>query len=262
MRPGDRQRIFYEFERWGFDQRGWSPRTREQYYTRAKRADGWLQANRNVSLFVAKSDDLKAFLFSTTKSARARNNVRQALVGFGDFLVDRGFHEVNPALTLPRLREPDLIPKALDVDQARQIVAAAKALGPMTDALMCVFLYAGLRRAEAQMLEWRDVDLERGWLRFIGKGHKQRVVPLHDRAHQALDRWRLMSLEARWVFRHHGMKVAPSPRPICATSCETLATSPGLSICTRTYCAIPLRRACWREAPTYAALRKCSGIAS
>src|SRR6266511_1660016 len=82
-----RERIFMEFERWGFDERGWLPNTRDKYYRTVVIADHWLQQNRGRSLLWATTRDMKAWLFSTTPDPRSRNNRRQALVAFGAFML-------------------------------------------------------------------------------------------------------------------------------------------------------------------------------
>jgi integrase/recombinase XerC len=213
--------LLIAFERWGFDERGWSSLTRKQYRGRVEAADAWLQTKRSVSVVWAKPADLKAYLFSTPPTARNRNNIRQALIGFGYFLIDQGFGQVNAALSLPRLPEPGSIPKALVEQLLQRLDGAARTLGPMTDALFCLLFWAGLRKNEARTLEWGHVD--EGWVRFKGKGGKERAVPLHWRAQEALGKWHVECPDPRWVF--------PSPklpdRPISERYVHTLISEVG-----------------------------------
>jgi integrase/recombinase XerD len=199
-----RDEFFRAFDRWGFDQRGWSNVTRLKYYTRALAADRWLVEHRGASLMWARPRDLQAYLFSTPPTARNRNNIRQALVGFGDFLVAQGIAAENPALALPRLREPELLPKALEAEQARRIAAAARVLGGEVEPLALLLLYCGLRRTEARLLEWSSFDDSFRWVRFPGKRGRVRAIPVHADARRALRSWRIANDDARWVF--------PSPR--------------------------------------------------
>lgn len=199
-----KDQVLLEFERWGFDVKGWANATRSKYLRRVKAADAWLEENRGTSILWAKPDDLKAYVYSTTTSARNRNNVRQALVGFYDFMVDRGWIDVNPALALSRLPEPQLLPKALDVDQASRILAALQVMNPMDALMVTLMLYGGLRKSEVRLLQWRDVSADNEWVTVNGKGSKQRMIPLHETAQDALIRWRVQAVDAQWVF--------PSPR--------------------------------------------------
>lgn len=195
-----RDELFREFERWGFDEKGWSPRTRETYGRRARNADAWLVENRGVSLLFAGPKDLQAYLFSTPPTSRNRNNVRQALVGFGGFAVDKGLAQVNSALGLPRLPEPISIPKALECSVAQRIDVAARTLPMMERCLILTFLYTGLRKSEARLLEWSMFDEDFTYVRFAGKRGRVREVPIHDVLQPELRLWRALSTEARWVF--------------------------------------------------------------
>jgi len=153
---------------------------------------------------MAKRPDLEAFLFSRPPTARTRNHLRAVLMGFGEFLIERAAATENLASGLPRIREPQDIPKALEPDAARRVLAAARAVGGIVEVLVMVLIYGGLRKSEARLLEWSDVDEDCSWVRFRGKGGKTRAVPLHRDARQVLRTWRLEAWDPRWVF--------PSPR--------------------------------------------------
>jgi len=216
-----RERIFMEFERWGFDERGWLPNTRDKYYRTVVIADHWLQQNRGRSLLWATTRDMKAWLFSTTPDPRSRNNRRQALVAFGAFMLAQEMGEVNHALGLPRLQEPRALPKALTAQEARALLVVAPAFGPMANAMMHMFLYAGLRLTECRTLKW--VYVEEAWLRFKGKRQKEREIPLHPDAVAALRRWEVHEQSAEWIF--------PSPfnssRPLSKTTAQEIVRKVG-----------------------------------
>ena len=199
--------VFRQFQEWGWDEKGWSTTTRRSYFQRVTAADRWLTENLSVSVIYASQKDLKKYLFSTPPSAQNRNAIRQALIGFGEFLVDQGYAEANNALAIKRLPAPDPIPKALEVKAAHLVEVAAKHTGAMEEAMVLVFLYAGLRLHELIRLEWRHLDGE--WLKFIGsKGRgdagKPRNVPLPENVIRAIQRWKSKANSPRWMF--------PSPR--------------------------------------------------
>lgn len=204
MSARKRDELLREYERWGFDERGWAPRTREKYVQRAKVADDWLLLNRSTSLLWASQKDLQAYLFSTTPNACNRNNIRQALVGFGAFCIARGLVQSNQALGLPRLTEPDSIPKAHERGVAERIDAIAQTLRLVDQVLVLTYLYTGLRKSEARLLEWSMFDEAFEWVRFAGKRGRIREVWIADELRSPLRRWRAESSEAQWVF--------PSPR--------------------------------------------------
>jgi site-specific recombinase XerD len=75
-----------------------------------------------------------------------------------------------------RLREPRRLPRGLDRDELRGLIGSFR-----TDrdrAIAGLMVFSGLRTAEVLGLSVRDVDIGRGWVRVIGKGDKERRVPL------------------------------------------------------------------------------------
>ncbi len=75
-----------------------------------------------------------------------------------------------------RLREPRRLPRALDRDELRALIGSLR-----TDrdrAIAGLMVFSGLRSAEVLSLHVRDVDIARGWVQVVGKGNKERRVPL------------------------------------------------------------------------------------
>lgn len=212
MSSRQRSRVFTEFSKWGFDRKGWAPRTREKYYQRALACEFWLLQNRGRSITAAAPKDFQAFLFSTPPTARNRNNIRQALIAFCDFLTDVGYTETNNASGLPRLPEPRHLPKSLTSQQASAVLDASHIFTAEKQALIHVLVYAGLRKSEARLLERSHVV---GWeyLQFMGKGSRERVVPIHPELRVSLRRWLASNPDPRWVF--------PSPRRLGEPISET-----------------------------------------
>lgn len=75
-----------------------------------------------------------------------------------------------------RLREPRRLPRGLDPDEARALLASFRSWRDR--AIAGLMLLSGLRSAEVLGLRVRDVDVARGWVRVTGKGDKERSVPL------------------------------------------------------------------------------------
>lgn len=226
-----RDTLFTEFSKWGWDVRGWSPVTRKRYFQRARAADAWLTEHRSVSIFWATPKDLQAYLFSTVPTARNRNNIRQALVGFGAFLVERGRIQVNPAIQLPRLEEPIDFPKALEPEQAARLEVGARVLGGRTEAYALTLLYLGLRREESRTLQWSMFSEDMRWVRVRGKRQRVRILPVSPELRPVLARSRVESDDAEWVFpstRHLGRPMSTSHIRDVIRPLAELADIPGL----------------------------------
>jgi len=99
---------------------------------------------------------------------------------------------------------PQGIPKALDEGQVTALLGAVEGDGPRAQrdrALLEVLYATGIRISEATGLDLDDLDLEDGLLRVLGKGDKERVVPIGRTARAVLEQYlrdgRLQSRAAR-----------------------------------------------------------------
>lgn len=132
-----------------------------------------------------------------------------ALRAFFRFHLRVGTLAQNPAasLRMPKVRKP--LPTFLTVDAAIEVVetpAAADALS-LRDRAMLELLYgSGVRVGELVGLDLQDVDLARGEARVLGKGNKERVVPLGRVCVEAL----MTYLPARLSLHPRGR---PLPEP-------------------------------------------------
>lgn len=120
--------------------------------------------------------------------ARARSAVRQWL----KFLVGDGILDADPTTRVeaPRFRQP--LPVVLSEARVEALLAAPDPSTPLgaRDAAMIEVLYAsGLRVSELVGLRRDQVDAEVGLLRVRGKGDKERLVPIGDRALAAIGRY-------------------------------------------------------------------------
>ena len=112
-----------------------------------------------------------------------------ALRSFLKFLVRRGVLERNPARAVRGPRLPKKLVSFLPVDDAVTLMDAAppRASSRERDHAIVELLYAsGVRVSELTGLDLDDVDLDRGVLRVVGKGRKERMVPFGEVAGDAV----------------------------------------------------------------------------
>ncbi|WP_226913370.1 site-specific tyrosine recombinase XerD [Gephyromycinifex aptenodytis] len=114
-----------------------------------------------------------------------------AVRGFHRFLLLEGETEQDPAADITPPRPVQRLPKAITIDAVERLIdATAFGEGPMPlrDRALIELLYGtGARISEAIGLDVDDLDLESGQVRLLGKGNKQRIVPLGRYASRALD---------------------------------------------------------------------------
>ncbi len=109
-----------------------------------------------------------------------------AVKSFFNFLVSEGTLEKNPTegISGPKVGKP--LPKALSVSEIERLLEQPDRISTpeaRRDKAMLELLYAtGMRVTELISLNVRDADLKAGFVRCFGKGSKERIIPIHNRA--------------------------------------------------------------------------------
>lgn len=111
---------------------------------------------------------------------------------FFRFSVAETFITEDPAATIESPRVRNSLPRFLTIQEVDRLLAvpdASTVLGVRDRALIEVMYSAGLRVSELCGLQLTDIHFEDGYLSCIGKGNKQRLVPLGRRALEVLQRY-------------------------------------------------------------------------
>lgn len=130
-----------------------------------------------------------ADLHETGLQARSVARHLSTLRTYGHWLVDRGILQENPALLVDLPRQGHDLPDVLSQDEVGRLLAAPGLVGErnLRDSAMLETLYAtGLRVSELVNLLLADVDFDRGLVRCVGKGRKERLVPIGEVARARL----------------------------------------------------------------------------
>jgi integrase/recombinase XerC len=114
------------------------------------------------------------------------------------YLIREGRCRLDPSAGIPTPRGEKRLPRPLPVDDCVRLMETPRSPGPdaaatpaeRRDRALVELLYgAGLRIGELVALDVRDLDLHRGDVRVLGKGGKERVVPVPAAARAALAAW-------------------------------------------------------------------------
>jgi integrase/recombinase XerD len=135
--------------------------------------------------------------------------------GFYRFAFGEGLIDVDVAAHLDLPRMPRLVPETLTVGEVERLLDAAGSddVGDprLRDRVLLELLYAaGLRVSEAVRLDLEDVSLDGAFVRVIGKGDKERLVPIGEVAIDVLRRW-LDGPRATLLALHHVAPVRGGP---------------------------------------------------
>jgi len=159
----------------------------------------------------ATSDDLRRYFAARAKSGLGARSAARRLSAFRQFfhfLVVEGARHDDPTRALDAPRLPRALPKYLDEGETEALIeAVGKRTGPEGARLACLveLLYgAGLRVSELVGLPLAAAQRDPRFLLVRGKGDKERLVPLGEKARAALAAY----LEERWRFLQDG-KTSP-----------------------------------------------------
>jgi len=114
-----------------------------------------------------------------------------AIKSFFHFLVGEGFIKDDPTATLDSPRVKKYLPRAIsqeDVEKLLEATATRDSPRALRDRAILELLYAtGMRVSELVALNTGDVDLASASVRCFGKGGKERIIPVYERAVQAIN---------------------------------------------------------------------------
>lgn len=183
----DEQELLREFIDSLWLERGLSPHTRNAYLTDLRGFALWL-AGRGSSLRQAGREAILDHLgWRLQQGYQARSTARllSALRTFYRYLLRERLIDEDPTLQveLPQLGKP--LPKSLSEAEVEALLAApdiAEPLGLRDRAMLEVLYACGLRVSELVALSLEQINLRQGVVRVLGKGSKERLVPLGEEA--------------------------------------------------------------------------------
>ncbi|MCL1091542.1 tyrosine recombinase XerC [Shewanella profunda] len=124
-------------------------------------------------------------------SPRSLSLCLSAVKQWGEFLLREGMIAVNPAKGLSAPKQAKPLPKNIDVDSITHLLEI-EGTDPLTlrdKAMMELFYSSGLRLAELAALNLSSVQYDLREVRVLGKGNKERIVPVGSYAIKALEAW-------------------------------------------------------------------------
>jgi integrase/recombinase XerD len=168
-----------------------APRTVDAYRRDLADLSAWLGG----SPADATTDRLAEYVATMRAEGKAATTISRRIAAARSFYrhqVLLGARTDNPAAELELPRRRRTLPRTLSPGEAERLIEAAAGTTPrsLRDRALVELLYgAGLRVSEAVGLERSAVDLEGRLVRCIGKGSKERVVPIGRQAVEALRRY-------------------------------------------------------------------------
>ena len=175
-------------------EKGYSANTLDAYMRDVDKLLRYL-AVEQVNILDVKLEDLEhfaAFISDLGIGPRSLARILSGVRQFYRFLVIDGYLEVDPTELLESPKQPDHLPEVLstaEVDLLEQAIDLSKWEGHRNRAIIEVLFSCGLRVSELTNLKLSNLYIEEQYIRVMGKGSKERLVPISPRALDELNYW-------------------------------------------------------------------------
>ena len=175
-------------------ERGLSNNSVAAYELDFKRLKTYMEEH-HIDVVQATFDDLQSFVFDTFKtiySAKTQARLLSSVHSFYRFLLYHHYIEQDPSelLEMPRIEKH--LPEVLTVQEIDDMIAhidMSKPEGHRNRAIIEMLYGSGLRVSELTDLRLSNIYRQDGYMRIIGKGNKQRLVPLSPESDKQLGYW-------------------------------------------------------------------------
>jgi integrase/recombinase XerD len=198
-------------------EKGLSPNTLSSYRRDLQQYADWLAGAGRGDLLLADNGALLAYLgwrIQQGRSARSTARFLSCVRGFYRYQLREGAVQQDPTLDIdsPKLGRP--LPKSLSEAEVEALLGAPDIELPLEfrDRCMLELLYAcGLRVSELVGMQISQLSLNQGVVRIIGKGGKERLIPMGEEAQSWLQQY-LREVRVEMLAGHHNDVLFPSRR--------------------------------------------------
>ena len=183
------------FKRFLQIEKGLSLNTVYSYTYDLKKFNEYLSSN-NKDILAATRDDIQQFLkFEKIKKNNSSRTLARSLAAirqFYNFLADTEITAENPASLIesPRIERnfPDFL-TIKEVERLFESISEDDSYQLRDKAIFELLYSSGLRISEAVELEYADVDFANSFISVVGKGDKERIVPINDEVKRLLEKY-------------------------------------------------------------------------
>lgn len=163
-------------------------------------------------------DDIRAWISELSEKKMAKTSIRrkiQSLRSYFKFLLKRGIVKANPALAVPLPKKSKKLPEIATQEEVEEAIDS-QLLNVEALALEMLF-YCGLRRSELLSITDSDINIFSKELKVLGKGNKERIIPLTDSLMARIRDWQ--------QERDELYPELPAPRHLMATKSGKMSAS-------------------------------------
>lgn len=214
------ERIEY-FIRYCHVEKRYSIHTINAYRRDIKQFHQWLLNTDETALITASDSgqiqQFVAYLHRQGQQARTVKRKLSSLSSFFTYLIKQGIIEHSPVIDIHSPKLTRSLPETLEIETLDRLLSipSDSFVNARDRAMLEVFYSSGLRLSELSGLDWADISFDDKTVRVMGKGNKERLVPLGGRAIEALQAWQVyrqdkLNLDESAVFiSNRGQRIHP-----------------------------------------------------
>jgi len=176
-------------------ERGLSLNTLSSYRRDLNKYITYLKQRNINNLGSVSKNDISSFLMSQKDKKLSVNSISRNLVAikvFHRFLVRERIYKKDPTSLLESPKVWKTIPEVLslsEIESMLSVVNSRSRLGMRDKAILELMYTTGMRVSELVNLKMENLNLDVGFVRCIGKGHKERIIPIGKKANLVLKRY-------------------------------------------------------------------------
>lgn len=169
-------------------ERGLSKNTLESYTRDIKKLILFLEENEIATSPIAINEEIvQKFIYETAKKVTPRSQARiiSGLRSFFDYLIFEDYRKTNPTELIETPKIGRKLPDTLSYSNIEKLIGAidlSKPQGERNRAIIETMYACGLRVSEVITLRISDLFFKEGFIRILGKGQKERFVPIYEKA--------------------------------------------------------------------------------
>ncbi|CAA6804831.1 MAG: Tyrosine recombinase XerC [uncultured Thiotrichaceae bacterium] len=193
--PPDISKLLEAYQRHLSDEKHYSPLTVSAYLRDLQAFIDWLStSDDDVLLLQVKIHHVRGWLSKLHHGGLAVKTMQRKLSSvrrFYHWLLRENYVEANPVTGLTPLPRQQRLPETLTAEQIDYLLLLQpeNPIEFRDGAILELFYSSGLRLSELVGLDLADLDLQQGMVRVLGKGNKQRDLPVGRQAIKALTAW-------------------------------------------------------------------------
>lgn len=188
------QNLLHGYQRYLKLEKGYSPNTIDAYTRDLNKLIAYLKGEQ-LDILDVKLEDLEHFAAGISDLGIGARSLARILSGvrrFYRYLLLDGYLKNDPTELLESPKQPDHLPEVLstlEVDMLEQAIDLTKWEGQRNKAIIEVLFSCGLRVSELVNLKFSQLYIDEQYVRIMGKGSKERLVPISPRAIDELNYW-------------------------------------------------------------------------